>query len=49
MPLKIDGAADHVTGVSTPTVVRFERHEKNVTLKSVFALLKILGLVKDSV
>ena len=30
-----------LAGVSGPTVTRFERQEKNITLKSTFAILKI--------
>lgn len=33
-----------LAGVSKPTVVRFEKQEKNITLNSAFAILKILGL-----
>ena len=32
--------------VSTPTVNRFERQEKNITLESAFAILAMLGLLK---
>ena len=35
-----------LAGVSKPTLVRFEHQEKNITLKSAFAILKMLGLVK---
>ena len=34
-----------LAGVSVPTVIRFERQEKNITLDSAFAILKWLGLV----
>lgn len=34
-----------LAGVSGPTVTRFERREQNITLKSAFAMLKILGLL----
>lgn len=33
-----------IAGVSGPTVARFERQEKNITLHSVFKILYILGL-----
>ncbi|MBS0349599.1 MAG: helix-turn-helix transcriptional regulator [Proteobacteria bacterium] len=35
-----------LVGVSTPTVNRFERQKKNITLESAFAILEILGLLK---
>lgn len=35
-----------LAGVSGPTVTRFERHEKNITLNSAFGILKMLGLLK---
>ena len=35
-----------LVGVSKPTIIRFERQGKNITLNSVFAILKILGLLK---
>ena len=37
-----------LAGVSKPTVVRFERFEKNITLKSVLAILRILGLYREA-
>ncbi len=33
-----------IAGVSTPTVSRFERNEKNVQLSSVLAILEVLGM-----
>lgn len=38
-----------LAGVSGPTLNRFERQEKNITLDSAFAILKILGLLKTPV
>jgi transcriptional regulator with XRE-family HTH domain len=34
-----------LAGVSGPTVNRFEQRNGNITLKSVFAILKTLGLI----
>lgn len=36
-----------LSGVSKPTVVRFERQEKNITLNSAFAIMKLFGLYHD--
>ena len=35
-----------LAGVSGPTVTRFERQEKNITLHSAFAILYMLGLLE---
>lgn len=37
-----------LSGVSSPTVVRFERRDKNITLKNAFAILETLGLIDDN-
>ena len=37
-----------LAGVSSPTVVRFERQDKNITLKSAFAILETLGLIEKN-
>lgn len=36
-----------LSGVSKPTIIRFERQEKNIMLNSAFSILKILGLIKE--
>lgn len=36
-----------LAGVSGPTVTRFERRERNITLKSAFAILDMLGLIRN--
>ena len=38
-----------LAGVSSPTVVRFERRDKNITLKNAFAIMETLGLIDDNV
>lgn len=37
-----------VANISGPTVTRFERQEENITLESVLAILRSLGMVKKS-
>lgn len=34
-----------LASVSKPTVIRFEKREKNITLQSAFAILKLFGLL----
>lgn len=34
--------------VSGPTVTRFERQEKNITLESAFKILRVLGLLDQT-
>ena len=34
-----------LVGVSKPTVVRFEKQKKNITLKSALAILKLFGMI----
>lgn len=35
-----------LAGVSKPTVIKFEHQETNITLHSVFSILRVLALLK---
>ncbi len=37
-----------LAGVSKPTMVRFEKRQQNITLKSAFAILKLFGLLSTN-
>lgn len=36
-----------LAGISKPTLVRFENRQKNITVKSAFSILNLLGLLAD--
>jgi len=38
-----------LAGVSSPTVVRFERRDKNITLKNAFSIMEALGLIDENI